>query len=189
MRILLVAPPGAGKGTQAVRITARYGIAHISSGDLLRRHIEQGTAIGREVKDYLARGDLVPDQIVVAVLAEHVLEAAEEGGYVIDGFPRTVEQAEMAYRLAAPLGVEVQHAISLEVPRAELLRRLRSRSHREGRVDDAEETILHRLDVYDEATVPLVDWYDGRGILHRVDGTGTPDEVTGRLFSLLDGLR
>lgn len=189
MRILLVAPPGAGKGTQAVRMAERYGITHISSGDLLRRHIEQGTAIGREVKDYLARGDLVPDQIVVSVLAEDVLEAAEGGGYVIDGFPRTVEQAEMAYKLAEPLGVEVQFALCLDVPRDELLRRLLARGHRDGRMDDTEETIVHRLDVYDQATVPLVGYYEGRGILARVDGTGTPDEVSERVFELLDAFR
>ena len=186
MRILLVAPPGAGKGTQATRMASRYGITHISSGDLLRRHIERGTAIGREVKDYLARGDLVPDSIVVSVLAEDVLEAAEGGGYVIDGFPRTVAQAELAYDLAAPLGVEVQLAITLEVPPDELLRRLQTRGNREGRVDDTEATIRHRLEVFDEATLPLLGYYEGRGILHRVDGTGPPDSVSDRIFAILD---
>src|SRR5688500_18667168 len=111
MRILLVAAPGAGKGTQATRIEARYGITHISSGELLRSHVGRGTAIGRQVQRYVAAGDLVPDEIVIAVLAEPVLEAAESGGYVLDGFPRTAHQAQVAYELAAPREVEVQRTV------------------------------------------------------------------------------
>lgn len=189
MRILLVSPPGAGKGTQAARIAARYGITHISSGELLRRHVERGTAIGRQVQRYVHDGDLVPDEIVIAVLAEPVLEAAESGGYVLDGFPRTAHQAEVAYELAAPRSVEVQLTLALDVPQEELLRRLFHRARTEGRADDTEEVIRHRLDVFAATADGLLGYYDGRGILARVDGTGTPDEVSERVWDVLDPLR
>lgn len=189
MRVLLVAPPGAGKGTQADRITERYGIAHISSGEVLRSHIERGTAIGREVQRYVMSGDLVPDEIVISTLAEPVLEAAESGGYVLDGFPRNAHQAQIAYELAEPLGVGVQYVVALDVPREELLRRLRRRAGVEGRADDTDEVILHRLEVDDASSSDLLAYYDGRGILSRIDGTGSPDDVSARLWAVLDPLR
>lgn len=188
MRVLLVAPPGAGKGTQATRISARYAIPHISSGDVLRSHIERGTAIGREVQRFVAKGDLVPDEIVISTLAEPVLEAAESGGYVLDGFPRNAHQARMAYDLAEPLGIEVQHVVALEVPRDELLRRLRTRAQVEGRVDDTDEVIEHRLELDEAGSADLLAYYDERGILSRVDGTGAPDAVSERLWAVLDAI-
>ncbi|HVM10611.1 MAG TPA: adenylate kinase [Acidimicrobiales bacterium] len=189
MRVLLVAAPGAGKGTQATRIAQRYGITHISSGDLLRRHVQRGTTIGRKVQAFVQRGDLVPDEIVISILSEPVLEAAGAGGYVLDGFPRTAHQAEMAYELAHPLDVEVQVTVALDVPRDELLRRLLHRAAVEGRADDTEAVILHRLDVYDETSNALLGYYDGRGILRRVDGLGTVDEVRKRIWDALDPFR
>jgi adenylate kinase len=186
MRVLLVAPPGAGKGTQATRISARYAIPHISSGDVLRSHIERRTAIGREVQRFVARGDLVPDEIVISTLAEPVLEAAESGGYVLDGFPRNAHQARMAYDLAEPLGIGVQHVVSLDVPRDELLRRLRSRAQVDGRIDDTDEVIEHRLELDEASSTDLLAYYDERGILSRVDGTGSPDAVSERLWTVLD---
>lgn len=189
MRALLVAAPGAGKGTQATRIAARYGITHISSGDLLRRHVERGSAIGKRVKQIVQRGDLVPDEIVISVLSESVLEAAASGGYVLDGFPRTAHQAEVAYELAAPLNVEVKVTVVLDVPRDELLRRLLHRAQVDNRADDTEEVIRHRLDVYEETADALLDYYDRRGILRRIDGLGTVDEVSQRIWKALDPLR
>ena len=189
MRVLLVAPPGAGKGTQADRISKRYGIPHISSGEVLRKHIERGTAIGHEVQRFVANGDLVPDEIVISTLAEPVLEAAESGGYVLDGFPRNAHQARMAYDLAEPLGINVQHVVALDVPRDELLRRLRHRSGIESRADDTAEVIQHRLEVDEASSADLLGYYDERGILSRVDGMGTPDEVSERLWAVLDPLR
>ena len=189
MRALLVAAPGAGKGTQATRIAARYGITHISSGDLLRRHVERGSAIGRQVKQIVQRGDLVPDEIVISVLSEPVLEAAASGGYVLDGFPRTAHQAEVAYELAAPLNVEVKVTVVLEVPRDELLRRLLHRAQVDNRADDNEAVIRHRLDVYSETADALLDYYEQRGILRRIDGLGTVDEVSRRIWAALDPLR
>jgi adenylate kinase len=189
MRVLLVAPPGAGKGTQATRIAARYGVTHISSGDLLRRHVQRGTTIGLRVRDMVAAGDLVPDEVVISILSEPVLEAAGNAGYVLDGFPRTAHQAEVAYELAQPLNVDVQVTLALDVPRDELLRRLLARARTEGRVDDTEEVIRHRLDVYDATSSALLEYYDQREILRRVDGLGDVDDVSERVWRALDPWR
>lgn len=188
MRVLLVAAPGAGKGTQAARMAERYGIVHLSSGDLLRSHVERQTSIGRKVETLMAAGDLVPDEVVLSVLSEPVLEAAGSGGYVLDGFPRTSHQAELAYGIAHPLGVEVQATVTLEVPTDELLRRLTERGESDGRADDDEAVIRHRLEIYDRTSDDLLGYYEGRGILHRIDGHGSVDEVSERLWATLDPL-
>lgn len=175
MRLLLIGAPGAGKGTQAVRLAERLGIAHISSGDLLRKHVTEGTALGKQVQQYVSRGDLVPDQIVLDMLRKPIVAASQAGGYVLDGFPRTVEQAEIAYDTARELGVAVQVAIHLAVDRDELVRRLLAR----GRgTDDTQEVIEHRLEVYDERTRPMIDYYARRELLLTVNGARPADEVT-----------
>ena len=174
MRLLLIGAPGAGKGTQAERLAERFGIAHISSGDLLRQHVREQTSIGRTIKSYVDKGDLVPDAVVLDMLRKPVVAAVEAGGYVLDGFPRTVEQAEASFPVAQALGVEVQAAIHLDVPREELVRRLLSR--RRGS-EDTEEVIEHRLEVYLEKTVPLLAYYAGRELIFAVDGAQPPDAV------------
>jgi len=172
MRLLLIGAPGAGKGTQAERLAARFGIAHISSGDLLREHVRDQSSLGQKVKSYLDRGDLVPNGLVMDMLRKPVLAAAH--GYVLDGFPRTVEQAKAAYEVVHPLGAEVQAAIHLDVPRDELVRRLLAR----GRgAEDAEAVVQHRLEVYLARTVPLLDYYAGREWMFTVDGAQAPDAV------------
>jgi adenylate kinase len=183
MRVLLLAPPGAGKGTQAARLAAHHGIVTISSGELLRAHIAAGTPIGRSVAASLAAGDLVADELVLAVLAVPVVSAGLDGGYVLDGFPRTVAQAEVGHRLLGPLGLAFQAAVTLDVDRAELARRLAARA--EGRPDDDPAVVAHRMDVYDEQTAPLLDHYAARGILVHVDGEGDPDDVSARLEAAL----
>ena len=145
MRLLLIGAPGAGKGTQAERLSARLGIAHISSGDLLRQHVRERTSLGQTIKSYVDNGDLVPDGVVMDMLRKPVLAAAKAGGYVLDGFPRTVEQAKASFPTAHALGVEVQAAVHLDVARQELVRRLLSR--RRGS-DDTEAVIENRLHVY-----------------------------------------
>jgi adenylate kinase len=175
MRILLVGPPGAGKGTQAARIAERFGLTHISSGDLLRKHVADGTATGRAVRQYIARGDLVPDAIIMDILYKPVVAASANGGYVLDGFPRTVEQAQAAYRVAGDLGVAVQLAVHIDVPSDELLRRLLARARG---VDDTEEVIAHRIRVYEEKTLPLLDYYAERETLVKVNGARPVSEVT-----------
>ncbi|HUR76285.1 MAG TPA: adenylate kinase [Sporichthya sp.] len=178
MRLLMIGPPGAGKGTQAVRIAEKFALVHISSGDLLRAHVKNETAIGRQVQQYLASGDLVPDGIVMDILRKPVVEANKKGGYVLDGFPRTVEQAEIAYSVAQTLGVEVQVVVHLEVPRDELVRRLIERGAASGRSDDNLDVINHRLDVYDEKTLPMLSYYAAREKLINVNGARSVDEVT-----------
>lgn len=189
MRLLMIGPPGAGKGTQAVRIADEFGVAHISSGDLLRRHVSTGTAIGRQVQGYLASGDLVPDGIVMDILRKPVVEASQAGGYVLDGFPRTVEQAESAYTVARNLGVEVQVVVHLEVPREELVRRLVTRGEASGRADDNLEVIEHRLDVYDAKTLPMLEYYASREKLVAVNGARPVDEVSWSITVQLQKLR
>jgi adenylate kinase len=190
MRLLLVAPPGAGKGTQAELLAAHYGIAHLSSGDLLRREVAAGTAIGRAASAYLRRGDLVPDDLVLEMLVAPVLQAAASGGYVLDGFPRTLHQAEEAYRVAHESdGIELQAVIHLEVGRDELRRRLLARAELEGRSDDREATIDHRLDIYDAETRPLLGFYARRGLLVDVNGEQPAESVFSDIVDTVDGLQ
>jgi len=175
MRMLLIGAPGAGKGTQAELIAARFGITHISSGDLLRSHVTQGTAIGRQAKEYLARGDLVPDSVVMDMLRKPTVAATASGGYVLDGFPRTVDQAKAAYETARGLGVAVEVAVFLEVPTAELTRRLLARGRGQ---DDTPDVIEHRLQVFEAKTRPMLDYYAEREELITVNGARPVNEVS-----------
>jgi adenylate kinase len=174
MRLLLIGAPGAGKGTQAERLAERFGITHISSGDLLRQHVKDRTSIGRKIKAYVDVGDLVPDAVVADMLRKPVVAAVESGGYVLDGFPRTVDQAKAAFEVAHAIGVEVQAAVHLDVPDEELIRRLLARSRGS---DDTDEVIAHRLQVYREKTVPLLEYYAGREWMFTVDGARPPGQV------------
>ena len=183
MRLLLIGAPGSGKGTQAVRIAERLGITHISSGDLLRQHVKDGTAIGRQVQEYVSQGDLVPDQIVLDMLRKPILAASEAGGYVLDGFPRTVDQAKIAYDTARELGVAVQVAIHLAVPMDDLVQRLLSRGRGS---DDTQEVIEHRLEVYQAKTEPMVAYYAERELLITVDGSQPMDDVTAAVLAGLN---
>jgi adenylate kinase len=172
MRLLLIGAPGAGKGTQAGLLAARFGIAHISSGDLLRQHVRDQTSLGQVARAYVDTGDLVPDSVVMDMLRKPVLAAAS--GYVLDGFPRTVEQAKASYAVVRDLGVEVQAAIHLDVPREELIRRLLARQRGS---DDTRAVIEHRLEVFDEMTLPLLEYYAGREWMFTVDGTQPAEAV------------
>ena len=185
MRLLLIGAPGAGKGTQAERLAKRFGITHISSGDLLRQHVREQTSLGQTIKSYVDNGDLVPDGVVMDMLRKPVMAAVESGGYVLDGFPRTVQQAKASFAVAQGLGAGVQAAVHLDVPRAELVRRLLSRGRGS---DDTEAVIEHRLQVYHDSTVPLLEYYAGREWMFAVDGSQPPDavhaEIVGRLQKL-----
>ncbi|HEY1917000.1 MAG TPA: nucleoside monophosphate kinase [Streptosporangiaceae bacterium] len=189
MRLLLLAPPGAGKGTQGERLAVWSGARHIAAGDLLRAVSRTEGRLGREVAGYQARGDLVPDQIVLDVLTPVVVEAAAEGGYILDGFPRTLPQATAAAELAAQLGVTLDAAIYLHAPDAVLTRRLLERAGQGGRADDVADVIEHRLVVYAQTTGPLVSYYTERGILVAVDADQPPDRVTADIQAQLSGLR
>ena len=193
MRLLLIGAPGAGKGTQAGRLASRFGIAHISSGDLLRQHVRDRTSLGERIKSYVDAGDLVPDGLVMDMLRKPVVAASEAGGYVLDGFPRTVEQAKTAFETAHSLGVEVQAAVHLDVPDEELVRRLLARGRGS---DDTQDVIEHRLKVYRDRTVPLLEYYAEREWMFTVDGAQSPgtvhEDIVERLrklaaFSIADG--
>lgn len=186
MRMLLIGAPGSGKGTQAELIAARFGITHVSSGDLLRHHVTEGTAIGRAAKEYLVRGDLVPDAVVMDMLRKPTVAASQAGGYVLDGFPRTVDQAKAAYETARGLGVAVEVAVYLEVPASELTRRLLARGRGQ---DDTPDVIEHRLEVFESKTRPMLDYYARRAELITVNGGRPVNEVAWSVAVQLQQLR
>jgi adenylate kinase len=185
VRLLLLAPPGAGKGTQGERLASWSGARHIAAGDRLRAEASAGSALGDEIAAYQARGDLVPDQIVLDVLTPAVVEAAAHGGYILDGFPRTLPQATAAAELAVRLGVTLDAAIYLHAPDVVLTRRLLDRASQSGRSDDRADVIRHRLRVYAQTTGPLVPYYTQRGILVAVDADQPPDSVTAGIQAAL----
>jgi len=185
MRLLMLAPPGAGKGTQAARLADHFGIEHIASGDLLREEVEARTPLGQAAREYLDRGDLVPDEVVMAMVAGRVLPANEKDGFVLDGFPRNTRQADEARRLAADAGVSLDAVIYLHVSDEELLRRLLSRAKQEGRSDDQVAVIRHRLDVFNQVTRPLVDYFDQLGLLVTINGEQPIDAVTEEILQKL----
>jgi len=190
MRLLMVAPPGAGKGTQATRLADHYGIAHLSSGDLLRKEVAARSKTGRAAAAYLEHGDLVPDDLVIEMLTGPVIDAAERGGYVLDGFPRTLPQAEEVYRVAQEVeGIELQAVVHLEVSRDEVRRRLLARSGRQGRGDDNEAVIAHRLEVFDAETEPLLGFYASRGLVVDINGEQPVPDVFADIVGAVDGLR
>jgi adenylate kinase len=188
VRLLLLAPPGAGKGTQGERLAAWSGARHIAAGDLLRAQARAGGRLGDEIAACQARGDLVPDQVVLDVLTPAVVEAAALGGYILDGFPRTLPQATAAAGLAAELGVTLDAAIYLHAPEAVLTQRLLDRASQSGRADDKADVIRHRLRVCAETTGPLVPYYEQRGILIAVDADKSPDAVNADIRAGLAGL-
>ena len=185
MNVLLIGPPGSGKGTQGDRLADGLGLVHISSGDLLRAEVDGNTAIGRKVAAMIAAGELVPDLVILSLLLRPLVEAAEGPGYLLDGFPRSVEQAELVRDAAAQAEVGPDAVIYLDVPRDELVRRILARAEIEGRVDDNPETVRARLKVFDEATLPLVEHYRDRGILHSIAADKDPDAVTEEILAAL----
>ncbi len=188
MRVLMVAPPGAGKGTQGTVIATHFGIPHIATGDLLRDHVARRTPLGRAVQAHLDKGELVPDEIVLDMVRE-ALTAAAGGGYVLDGVPRTMAQARATYQIGLELGMTADVALHLKADDRELERRLLARAALEGRSDDTEEAIHHRLRLYHELTHPIVDWYGERGILVTVDAMRPADLVGREILAALEVMR
>ena len=185
MRVLLIGPPGAGKGTQASRIADHFDLARIATGDLLREQVANGTELGKVAKEYMDRGDLVPDDIVIEMTRDRMVEANEEGGYVLDGYPRTLAQAEAAYRWALARGIPFDLTLYFEIEQEELLARLAGRAREEHRSDDTEETVRHRLEVFANQTRPLVDYYQRRGILVPINAVGPIDAISEEIFATL----
>jgi adenylate kinase len=190
MRVLMIAPPGAGKGTQGALIAAHFNIPHIATGELLRDHVVRGTPLGQAVQAYLDRGELVPDEIVLGMVREAVIAAkAAGGGYVLDGIPRNMDQARALYEIALELGMTADVALHLQADDAELTRRLLARAALEHRSDDTVEVIAQRLALYHEVTFPIVAWYRDRGILVSVDAMRSAREVGREILVALEAMR
>ena len=187
MRLILLGAPGAGKGTQGVRLSKHYGVAHVASGDILREHVAQETPLGKQVAAFVEAGELVPDDLVLAVVGRAVTEAMETGGYLLDGFPRTLAQAEQAFEAATKGGMAADCVVFLDVADEVAVERLLERSSTSGRVDDGStDVILHRLDVFHEQTVPLLDFYRSHDRLLSVDAGRPPDEVFAEIVERLE---
>lgn len=189
MRLLMLAGPGAGKGTQAERLADHYGVEHVASGDLLRAEVEAGTEVGQAVEAAINSGDLVPDDVMLEMIGQRLVAAAEQGGYVLDGYPRNLAQAKRAYEMARDVGnIELQGVVHLQVDRDELQRRMLARAEEEGRLDDTRATIEHRLEVFDQQTQPLVAYYTDRGLVHTIDGNQDVEDVTAAILEALADL-
>lgn len=195
MRLILLGPPGAGKGTQAQRLVDRYGIVQLSTGDMLRAAVKAGTEVGLRAGDIMARGELVPDEIVVAIIADRIAEPDARNGFILDGFPRTVAQAEALDRLLAERDLALDAVVELKVDEAILLKRVETRvaqAQARGeavRADDNPEALKIRLDAYRRQTAPLIDYYWEKGNLRTVDGMAPIDEVAAALVRALEPAR
>lgn len=212
MNIILLGPPGAGKGTQAKRMVERYGIPQISTGDMLRAAVAAGTQLGLEAKKYMDAGQLVPDEVVVGLVRERIQQEDCKKGFMLDGFPRNVSQAETLDKMLSELGQKIDHVVCIEVPDEELVKRLTGRRtcrqcgagfhvifdppKKEGvcdkcggelyqRDDDNVETVTSRLKVYKNQTEPLISYYEKQGKLRRINGLGAIDEIFQRIVSVL----
>jgi len=213
VRLVFLGAPGAGKGTQAKKLVEKYGIPQISTGDLLRAAVAQGTPLGKEAKSYMDRGELVPDQVVLGMVKERISQDDCKKGFILDGFPRNVAQAEALDKMLAEMNIPLDLALNVDVPFEDLMKRLTGRrtckscgqmyniyyspSKVEGkcdkcggelfqRDDDKEETIKKRLDVYRAQTEPLIDYYSKKGILKNVSGTGSIDEIFNSICAILE---
>lgn len=186
MNLVLFGPPGCGKGTQAKRIVAERGWVQLSTGDMLRAAKSSGSELGQRVAGIMDRGELVSDEIVIALIEERLPEAEAAGGAIFDGFPRTVAQAEALDRLLESRGTRVDVVIRLTVDEDELVQRVVRRAEQENRPDDTPEVIRTRLAVYNKQTAPLIPYYEAKGIVREVNGMGTMDEVAGAISRVLD---
>lgn len=185
-RLLIVGPQGSGKGTQGVRIAEAFGIPVVSTGDIFRANIKNGTDLGKQVTSILDAGDLVPDALTGAIVRDRLSQDDAVNGFLLDGYPRNAAQVT---DLDAFLGTHDQAldaVILLDVPRAESMNRLRLRATEQGRSDDTEDAIAHRLDIYEHETAPILDAYGARGVVDRIDGVGGLDEITERIFAALE---
>lgn len=185
MRLVLLGAPGSGKGTQAARLKEHLQVPHISTGDLLRAEVAAGSALGLQAKAVMARGDLVSDEILLGMLEDRLSRADVAAGFILDGYPRNLAQADALGRLLSRIGQPMDHAVQLDVDTDLLVDRLAGRAKAEGRADDTPEAVRNRLNVYNEVTAPVIDFYRQHGMLKVVDGEGPMDAVFTRIVEMI----
>lgn len=188
MRLILFGPPGAGKGTQAEAISETFSLPHIATGDIFRNNVKNETDLGRQAKKYMDKGELVPDDVVIAMVKERISRGDAAGGFLLDGFPRTVSQAEALDEALSADGTSVDAVLRLLVDDEELTARMLKRAEEQGRSDDTRDVVETRLRVYRDETEPLVDRYRRQGVLHEIDGKGSIDAVRERVLETIRGL-
>ncbi|HLT08995.1 MAG TPA: adenylate kinase [Cyclobacteriaceae bacterium] len=187
LNIVLFGPPGAGKGTQSEKLIEKYNLNHISTGDLFRKHLGEGTELGRLAQKYMDEGHLVPDEVVIGMVDEKIKSTTDAKGFIFDGFPRTVAQAEALDELLAKNNMEISGMIALEVPEDILKERIRGRGKTSGRADDQdEEKINTRIKVYLDETLPVADFYKKQGKLSNIHGVGEIDEIFAKIVEVID---
>jgi adenylate kinase len=185
LTLIFMGPPGAGKGTQAKFICDNNKIPQISTGEILREAVKNGTEMGKTAKSFMDKGDLVPDSVVIGIIKDRLREADCKNGFLLDGFPRTIEQADALEKVLSDLKIKLNHVINIAVPDAELLKRLLDRAIKEGRADDNEETIKNRLVNYNNKTFPLLNYYKDKGLLKEINGLGSMEDVTNAIKKVL----
>jgi adenylate kinase len=185
MQVIFLGPPGAGKGTQAKLFLERAGIVQISTGDILRAAVAEGTELGKQAKSFMDKGELVPDEVVIGIIEQRIKQSDCKNGFLLDGFPRTIEQAKALDAILEKLGLSIDHVISFEVPDEELVRRLLGRAEQEGRSDDNPESITNRLKVFKDKTQPLIQYYEQKNKLRRVVGIGSTAEIADRVKAVV----
>jgi adenylate kinase len=188
MNVVIFGAPGSGKGTQSEKLIERYGLHHISTGEVLRDHIARKTPIGQIAKTYINQGQLIPDSLMIKILEEIIdNEPKAKQGVILDGFPRTIPQAEALNRFLSKRGQEINHVVGLEVPEEDLIERMLKRGAQTGRADDNLETIQNRLKVYHESTTPLRDFYIKEGKYRQINGSGSVDDIFENIAAALEG--
>jgi adenylate kinase len=187
LNIVLFGPPGAGKGTQSEKLIDKYQLIHLSTGDLFRKHLGEGTALGNLAKSYMDQGNLVPDEVVIGMVEDKVADHLDAAGFIFDGFPRTVPQAEALDAMLTSHGLSISGMVALEVPEEELKKRIKERAKTSGRVDDQDENkINNRIKVYLEETSPVADFYKQQGKLTSIDGVGSIDHIFSEICNNVD---